>query len=51
MLTLGTLFLILSCISFFLGAFSVPVPRINWLCLGFAFWVLAILFGGHVVTL
>ena len=51
MITIGTVFLILSAISFYLGAFSVALPRINWLCLGFAFWVTAILLGGHVVSL
>jgi len=50
MVTISTVFLILSAIAFYLGGFSVPVPRVNWLCFGFAFWVTAILFGGHVLV-
>lgn len=52
MITLSTVCLILSCVSFFLGGFSVVLGRANWLCLGFAFWVLSFLLGGgHVLAI
>ena len=50
MITLPLLCMLLACVSFFLGAAGVPLGRVQWLCLGFAFWTLAIVLGGsHAV--
>lgn len=51
MITVGLLFLILSAVAFLVGAANPSRPPINWLCLGFGFWVLAILFGYHTLVL
>jgi len=50
-MSIGLLFLILAAISFFLGAFNVARPPINWLCLGLAFVVCLWLFTGTITRL
>ncbi|MGF6792758.1 hypothetical protein [Paraburkholderia sp. 35.1] len=45
MLTLSTVLLVVALVLFVLAAISVPVPRINLVGAGLAFWVLAQLLG------
>ena len=42
--------LIIACVCFFLGAFNVPKPAVNWLCAGLAFIVLSWIISGAVIV-
>jgi len=44
-MTVAVLLLILAFISFVVAAMAVPVPRVNLIALGLAFWVLAVILG------
>jgi hypothetical protein len=48
MISLSLILLIIAFIVFVLAALSVPVPRVNLVALGLAFWVLALLINGVV---
>lgn len=50
MITVGTLLLVLALVCFLLAAVGVAFPRVNLMCFGLFFWVLAILIGGVRIT-
>jgi hypothetical protein len=48
MITLSVILLVVALVLFVLAAIAVPVPRINLVAAGLAFWVLAVLLGGMI---
>jgi hypothetical protein len=49
MITLSLVLMIVALVLFVLAALAVPVPRINLVAAGLAFWVLSVLLGHFVV--
>jgi hypothetical protein len=50
-MSISLLCLILALICFILAACSVPVPRVNLIALGLAFWVAAVMIAGGGLAL
>ena len=50
-MTVSTIFLIVALILFVLAAINAPVPKVNLIGAGLAFWVLAALVSGGAVAL
>ena len=44
-MTVSLVFLVLALICFILGAIPLVPPRVNWVSLGLAFWVLTLIVG------
>jgi hypothetical protein len=45
-MSVSLLFMIVALVLFCIAAANVPVPRVNLIALGLAFWIAATLFGG-----
>lgn len=48
-MTLGLIFLIIAFVCFIISAANINTPPVNWLSVGLAFWVLALIVGQAIV--